>query len=223
MGYKVLLVEDSLQICEGIVDFFKNKAGDDFIFTVFNSGSEAVSYEGEFDIALLDIMLPGASGFDICKKIRSKCDKPIIFLTALDAEESVLKGYDLGADDYITKPFSLAQLFAKVQALLKRSNPGEGKRVTLKADGIELDPVALRVYVSGNEVELTSKEYFLLKALLENKGMTLTRDQLLNRVWGHDFDGNDRVVDTTIKRLRKSLGNAGEQIKTSIGRGYKIL
>ncbi len=223
MSYKVLLVEDSKQICEGIVDFFKNKAGDEFDFTVFNTGSEAASYEGEFDIALLDIMLPGASGFDVCKKIRSRSDKPIVFLTALDTEESVLKGYDLGADDYITKPFSLAQLFAKVQALLKRSAPSKKERKMLETNGIELDPVALRVFVYGNEVELTSKEFFLLKALLENKGMVLTREQLLTRVWGYDFDGNDRVVDTTIKRLRKSLGDAGDQIKTSIGRGYKIL
>ncbi len=223
MSYRVLLVEDSKQICEGIVDFFNNKAGDEFEFTVFNSGAEAVSYEGEFDIALLDIMLPGASGFDVCKKIRTRSDKPIIFLTALGSEDSVLKGYDLGADDYITKPFSLAQLFAKVQALLKRVASGEKERKVLTTDGIELDPVSLRVFALGNEVELTSKEFFLLKALLENKGMVLTRDQLLTRVWGFDFDGNDRVVDTTIKRLRKSLGDAGDQIKTSIGRGYKIL
>lgn len=222
MSYKILLVEDSNQICEGIVDFFDNKSAGGYEFTVFNSGAQAIGYEGEFDIAILDIMLPGASGLDVCRAIRKRCDKPVIFLTALSSEESVLKGYDYGADDYITKPFSLAQLHAKVQALLKRTTSRPNKEM-LSIDEIELDPVGMQIYVNGKEIQVTSKEYFLLKALLENKGMIMTRDQLLIRAWGYDYDGSDRVVDTNINRLRKSLGSAGKHIKTSIGRGYKIL
>ena len=223
MAYRVLLVEDSLNICEGIVDSFKSKAGDNFIIDVFNNGADAITNMGNYDIAYLDIMLPGASGFDVCMAIRKKSDCPIIFLTAIGTEETILKGYDLGADDYIIKPFSFEQLFAKTNALLRRSSLERKPVKRLVLDEIELDPVGMRVYVDGKEISTTAKEYFLLKAFMENQGMILSREQLLSRVWGSDFDGSDRVVDTHIKKLRKLLGNSSKHIKTEFGRGYKIL
>lgn len=230
MASKVLLVEDSLEICEAITDFFADKCGDEFVFEVVNDGDEALDVvsKGElFDMVLLDIMLPGASGFDICVALRRRSECPVIFLTALGTEDNILRGYDLGADDYMVKPFSLEQLYAKMKAILKRTSMAGydaskiNRRIVL--DEIELDPVGMRVYVNGNELETTAKEYFLLKVLLENKGQILTREQLLVRVWGRDFDGTDRVVDNHIKKLRKILGSAGHHIVTAIGRGYRIL
>lgn len=223
MAYKVLLVEDSLQICEGIVDFFANKAGDEFKITVVNNGSLALVCNIDFDLVFLDIMLPGTSGFDVCSSIRRRSDCPIIFLTALGTEENILKGYDLGADDYMIKPFSLEQLYAKSLALLKRSIKDFVRPKRLILDEIEIDTLGMRIYVNGEEIFTPAKEYFLLKALMENKGMVMTREQLLVRVWGYDFDGSERVVDTHIKKLRKSLGPAEKHIKTAIGRGYKIV
>lgn len=225
MASKVLLVEDSLEICEAITDFFADRCGDEFVFEVVNDGSEAievVSNGALYDMVLLDIMLPGASGFDICVALRRRSDCPVIFLTALGTEDNILRGYNLGADDYMVKPFSLEQLYAKMKAILKRTAGSKiDRRIVL--DEIELDPVGMRVYVNGDELETTAKEYFLLKVLLENKGQILTREQLLIRVWGRDFDGTDRVVDNHIKKLRKLLGSAGNHIVTAIGRGYRIV
>lgn len=225
MASKVLLVEDSLEICEAITDFFADRCGDEFVFEVVNDGSEAievVSNGALYDMVLLDIMLPGASGFEICVALRRRSDCPVIFLTALGTEDNILRGYNLGADDYMVKPFSLEQLYAKMKAILKRTAGSKiDRRIVL--DEIELDPVGMRVYVNGDELETTAKEYFLLKVLLENKGQILTREQLLIRVWGRDFDGTDRVVDNHIKKLRKLLGSAGNHIVTAIGRGYRIV
>lgn len=225
MASKVLLVEDSLEICEAITDFFADRCGDEFVFDVVNDGKEAISVVTNgamYDMVLLDIMLPGASGFDICVALRRRSDCPVIFLTALGTEDNILRGYNLGADDYMVKPFSLEQLYAKMKAILKRTAGSKiDRRIVL--DEIELDPVGMRVYVNGDELETTAKEYFLLKALLENKGQILTREQLLIRVWGRDFDGTDRVVDNHIKKLRKLLGSAGNHIVTAIGRGYRIV
>ncbi len=223
MAYRVLLVEDSITICEGIVDSFKSKAGDNFTLDVFNNGADAIANMGVYDIAYLDIMLPGASGFDVCMAIRRKSDCPIIFLTAIGTEESILKGYDLGADDYMVKPFSFEQLYAKTMALLRRTSSERKTVKRLVLDEIERDPVGMRGCVDGKEVNTTAKEYFLLKAFMENQGMILSREQLLSRVWGSDFDGSDRAVDNQIKKLRKLLGNSGQHIKTEFGRGYKIL
>ena len=225
MASKVLLVEDSLEICEAITDFFADRCGDEFVFDVVNDGVEAIAVVTNgamYDMVLLDIMLPGATGFDICVALRRRSDCPVIFLTALGTEDNILRGYNLGADDYMVKPFSLEQLYAKMKAILKRTAGSKiDRRIVL--DEIELDPVGMRVYVNGVELETTAKEYFLLKALLENKGQILTREQLLIRVWGRDFDGTDRVVDNHIKKLRKLLGSAGNHIVTAIGRGYRIV
>jgi DNA-binding response OmpR family regulator len=174
-----------------------------------------------FDLMILDIMLPGASGFDICRAARKKSDCPIIFVTALGSESSILKGYETGCDDYVVKPFSTRHLYAKSLALLKRAKKS-GDSDTLRCGAISLNRKSMLVKVSGQEIAINAKEYFLLVYLLENKGSVLTRQSILEHVWGDDLDVNDRVVDNTIRRLRESLGDASGQIKTAIGRGYRI-
>ena len=168
-------------------------------------------------------MLPGASGFDVCKALRSKSKCPIVFLTALANESNILKGYEIGADEYMVKPFSLKVLYAKCLALLNRTETELQKELVLECGGIKLYPLRMEVEAEGQKITLAPKEYFLLKVLMENKGMVLGRDRLLDLVWGIGFDGTDRVVDNHIKKLRKSLGKSGDAIKTVIGGGYKIV
>ena len=224
MAFRLLAVEDSAQIREMISDYFASK--DEVIFELDfacdgDTGLEKV-YENEYDLVLLDIMLPGASGFDICKYLRSDSTCPIIFMTALGSENDILHGYDLGADDYIVKPFSLAALYAKCTALVKRAKGmilTQNKTVCGK---IELDPIKMSVSVSGKEIDLAPKEYFLLKLLMDNKGRVLSRETLITKVWGYDFDGEERVVDNHIKKLRKALGSESKRVKTVFGGGYKL-
>jgi DNA-binding response OmpR family regulator len=167
-------------------------------------------------------MLPGPSGYDICRKLREKSDCPIVFLTALGTEDNILLGYEMGADEYITKPFSLMILYTKCLILLDRKVKRQQERV-LESGDIKLNPSRMQVIAGGKEVELAYKEYFLLKALLENKGHVLSRQKLLDLVWGTDYFGNDRVVDTHIKNIRHKLGASGNQIRTVIGCGYKAV
>lgn len=218
---KILLIEDDIQICEVTRKYFTNKGAE---MTVVNDGAEAMDIaekglEG-YSLVLLDIMLPGADGFTICRSIRRHSDIPVIFITARGHEEDILHGYELGCDDYIVKPFLLSALFAKCSAMIKRA---EGKPDSIISCGaIKLDTRKLICIVDGSEAELTPKEFSLLSYLMRHQGWIVDRDTLLNKVWGDDFFGIDRVVDNTIKRLRKKLGSAGSQIHTSIGRGYKL-
>lgn len=225
MMFRLLIVEDSKQICENIVDYLSSVTDNQVDIKVFSHGAEAITYlkscdEIPFDMIYLDIMLPGASGFDICREIRGRSDCPIIFLTALGTEDTILKGYTLGADDYMVKPFSLNQLYAKTLSILRRTQKKENVILTYK--NISLDPLAMIVFVDGKELDLPSKEYFIIKLFMENPGRVFTRDVLLDYIWGGDFDGSSRVVDNHITKLRKALGSAGEHVKTSIGRGYKL-
>ena len=178
-------------------------------------------YEREYDLCMLDVMLPGADGFEICRTIRRKSIVPIIFLTAR-SQEDILYGYHLGCDDYLVKPFSLAELYAKTQALLRRAK-GMVVSVDMVCGEIALNPANFTVKVRGEAVELPPKQYALLKYLMENKNHVIERELLLTRIWGYDYEGNERVLDNHIKKLRKALGTAGSQIKTVITRGYKIM
>ena len=166
-------------------------------------------------------MLPGINGFDLCKEVRKSADTPIIFITARGAEEERLKGYRVGGDDYVVKPFSIGELYAKVQALLRRAR-GMVRNEFLSAGGIQLFPTQCCVTVDGENVELAPKEYALLKYLMEHKNQVATREELLIRIWGYDYEGNDRVVDNHMKKLRKALGSSGTLIKTVITRGYRL-
>ena len=189
---KILLIEDDLQICEIIEKYFSNKGTD--IFSVHN-GSDALEIAGgdvgNYELVLLDIMLPDADGFTICRKIRKNSNIPVIFITARAREEDILQGYDTGCDDYIIKPFLLSALYAKCDALTR----------------------SLTCYSDGIEIELPRKEFEILKYLIEHKNCVIDRNTLLDRIWGYDWFGNDRVVDNHIKKLRKALGSAGGQIK----------
>ena len=223
MENKILLVEDNVQIQEFVVDYFNTKSKGEMEIVIANTGDEALDkiYETEFDLVLLDIMLPGVDGFTICREIRQKSIVPIIFITARVSEEDVLYGYDLGCDDYVTKPFSVTELYAKVQALLKRAKGMVCNKI-LSCGEITLNPTMFEVKVDGNLIDLPPKQYGLLKYLLEHKGHVVTRESLLCCIWGYDYEGTDRVVDNHVKKLRQALGNGGKNIRTVVGRGYKI-
>lgn len=220
---RILIVEDAKELLSLVADFFESKGS--FDVDTASDGDTALNLIGsnDYDIAILDIMLPGASGFDVCKALRSKSKCPIVFLTALANENNILKGYEIGADEYMVKPFSLKVLYAKCLALLNRTDTGLQKDVVIECSGIRLYPLRMEVEAEGRKINLAPKEYFLLKVLMENKGMVLGRERLLDLVWGIGFDGSDRVVDNHIKKLRKNLGKPGEAIKTVIGGGYKIV
>lgn len=224
MSLRYLIVEDSKKISDGVCEFFVGKSQGLITFDQAFTGEEGLQcIKGSaYDLIILDIMLPGTSGFDLCKEVRRNSDTPIIFLTSLGGEDSILKGYELGADDYVVKPFSVRALYAKAEAMVKRYK-GDKEFTVLKMDELELNTYTMDVTVGGMDVELSPKEYFLLKILMENPEKVFTRDQLLNRVWGYDFDGSDRVVDNHVKKLRKSLGSAGRKLITVYGRGYKIV
>ncbi len=223
MTYRLLLVEDNVQICRMICDYYS--AQNDSLCTIdtVHDGADGLeaARSGEYDLILLDVMLPGLDGFSICRSIRAVSDVPLLFLTARTREEDVLYGYTLGCDDYVVKPFSLAMLYAKTQALLKRAKGTVLKR-ELVCGAITLNPVTLDVTADGQPVTLPAKEFALLQFLMEHKDWVISRDQLLDRIWGSDFFGSDRVVDTHIKKLRKALGSAGKQIRTVISRGYQM-
>ena len=223
MSYRILIVEDMQEILDNVCDFFLEEGKDLLEVTRCSDGNEAMDKvaKEDFDLMILDIMLPGASGFDICRAARKRSDCPIIFVTALGSEDSILKGYETGCDDYVVKPFSTRHLYAKSLALLKRAIKDSGSE-EIRCGSITLNKKAMLVSVKGREIDINSKEYFLLLYLLENKGSVLTRKAILDHVWGDDLDVSDRVVDNTIRRLRGCLGDAADQVKTVIGRGYRI-
>ena len=222
MAYRILLVEDDEQIREIITDYFGAKNSIMKIETAEDGdkGRELISIN-EYDLIMLDVMLPGTDGFSLCRYIRSKSSVPVLFITARGREDDKLYGYDLGCDDYIVKPFSLAELYAKTNALLKRSKGMVVSKV-MTCGSITLDPVKMTVAVDGKLTELPPKEYEILKYLMEHKGWVVDRDTLLTKIWGYDYFGVDRVVDNHIKKLRKAIGSAGDQIKTVISKGYKL-
>ena len=233
MKLQMLLVEDDAGIREVIEDYFSSRksirgAGNkqeeaEITVTSAGDGEEGLALiaEGGFDIVILDIMLPGMDGFSLCRKLRKDSAVPVIFLTARGQEEDRLKGYLLGCDDYVVKPFSLAVLYARVRALVKRAK-GMVLENVMELGGVRLLPDRGIAYAGGEELALTPKEFALLRYLLENRGRTISRERILISVWGYDFEGSDRVVDNHIRKLRKKLGKYGKQIKTVIKKGYRM-
>ena len=219
---KILLIEDDTEICEVIKNYFNTKGTE---VSAVNSGGEAFDIirgdDMDYELVLLDIMLPETDGFTLCRQLRMRSDIPVIFITARGREEDILYGYDLGCDDYIVKPFLLSVLYSKCEALVRRAGNADDSKV-LSCGSINLDTRTLRCFADDNEVELPPKEFAILRYLLENENWVVTRDTLLDRIWGYDYFGSDRVVDNHIKKLRKALGSAGAQIKTLVGRGYKL-
>ena len=223
MPYRILIVEDMQELLDNVCAFFREEGKDILEVVSCSDGDEALAKvtDEDFDLMILDIMLPGASGFDICRAARKKGSCPVMLLTALGSDENIMKGYELGCDDYVVKPFVMRHLYAKSLALLKRAKR-EAYGEMLSCGAIKLDKRTLNVTVNGREIYLNSKEYSLLYYLLTNKDCILTRQAILDHVWDDNFDVSDRVVDNTIRRLRNALGEASSQVKTVFGRGYKL-
>ena len=221
--YRVLLVEDDRNIQALISNYFTKKEKGAFLIEIAENGEEGLekAYENFYDCLLLDVMLPELDGFEICREIRRESDVPIIFITARTDESDMLNGYALGCDDYVVKPFPLPVLCEKVNALIKRSK-GLVRSKVFTVEDLSLNPNNGTVISGGKEVKLTAKEYSILKVLLENKGSVISRDKLVDMVWGYNSGADERLLDTHMRNLRKSLGSNGKLIKTVIKRGYKI-
>ena len=221
----ILVVEDEKSMQEIIVEYMQR--GGHTCFTA-DDGMDAlmVLKDHPMDLMILDIMMPHLDGFSVCKMAREMSNLPIIMLTAKSNEDDKLKGYDLGADDYMTKPFSPKVLLAKANALLRRLSvlPADPVNTVNVVNGgnISILPSAHKVFLEGQEITLTYKEYELLYFLMSNPGQIFSREQLLNRIWGYDFEGTTRTVDTHIKTLRQKLGDEGKHIVTLIRSGYKF-
>ena len=215
----ILIVEDEKAMRDIIAEYMQK--GGHTCFTADDGIDALVMLKSSpMDLMILDVMMPHLDGFSVCKMAREMGNMPIIMLTAKSAEEDKLKGYDYGADDYMTKPFSPKVLLAKANALLRRSSAISAG--TISAGKIMLQSNAHRVYLDGQEIMLTHKEYELLSFLMANPGQIFSREQLLNRVWGYDFEGSTRTVDTHIKTLRQKLGDESRHIVTLIRSGYKF-
>ena len=218
---KILVVDDESRMRKLVKDFLTKKG-----FTVIEAGDgeEAVDKFFEVkDIALiiLDVMMPKMDGWQVCLEIRQYSKVPIIMLTAKSDEKDELQGFDLGVDEYITKPFSPKILVARVEAILRRSNVLAADD-TMEAGGIELNKAAHEVLIDGKSVELSYKEFELLAYFMSNQGVALSRERILNNVWNYDYFGDARTIDTHVKKLRSKLGAKGEYIKTIWGMGYKF-
>ena len=221
MNMRILIAEDEPKLLSILCDYFKSK-GD--IPCPAKDGMEALELaeNGIFDGVLLDIMMPKMDGRSVCRALRRFSDVPIIFLTALSDEDDKLLGYELGADDYVTKPYSLAVLYAKLSALVNRSRGNVLTGDQLTAGPLRVVLSSQTVIVEGEMVALTPKEYSLLLCLMRNRNMVLSRAQLLVKCWGYDYEGESRAVDTHIRRLRDKLGSAATMIKTVYKTGYKL-
>ena len=218
---KILVVDDESRMRELVKDFLARQG-----YTVLEAadGMEAMDYfYADKDIALiiLDVMMPKMDGWQVCREIRMHSKVPIIMPTARSEERDELQGFDLGVDEYISKPFSPKILVARVEAILRRTQ-GSGNADEISAGGIVVDKAAHTVMSDGSPVDLSFKEFELLTYFMENQGIALSREKILNNVWNYDYFGDARTIDTHVKKLRSKLGDKGEYIKTIWGMGYKF-
>ncbi len=218
MELRLLIVEDDALLAEAAADYFTGKG---WSVEEAEDGIQALERleTQSYHLILLDVMIPGVNGFDVCRRIRKDCDVPVIFITARVMEEDMLNGYALGADDYVTKPFSLPVLYAKAMALTGRV---QGINTFVELGGLKADIRSRSVQKGGEIIPLPPKEYEMLLFLMQNPGRVYSREQLLIRFWGYDFDGNERVVDNHIKKLRKAIGSCGCTIETVRKFGYRL-
>lgn len=220
---KLLVVEDDLLLAEAVNDYFTGKG---WQVREAHDGETALEMaeRDSWQMVLLDVMLPGKDGFEVCRQLRELSDVPVFFITARVMEEDELRGYASGADDYVTKPFSLPVLYAKVMAMMgrMRGEPPMESMERLTRGGVEINFRTREVRIRGHVVQLPPKEYDLLRFFLENPNRVFTREQLLIRFWGYDFEGNERVVDNHIKKLRKALEGSGCRIRTERKAGYRL-
>lgn len=221
MKYKLLVVEDETAMLEILYDYFTAKG---FQVDLAKNGLEALEqiHANSYDLVLLDVMMPGLDGFGVCRELRKSSEIPVVFMTALLQEQDKLMGYELGADDYITKPFSLPVLYAKVNALIRRAEGRSMIRDVFELDQMTVHSNTRTLERDGVTVQLPPKVYELLVCFIQNRGHTLSREQLLIKVWGYDFEGEDRVVDSHVKKLRKMLGPHAGIIKTVTKLGYRL-
>lgn len=217
---KVLMVDDEARMRKLVKDFLAIKG---YKVIEAEDGEQAVDIffkEKDIGLVILDVMMPKMDGWEVCRTLRRYSQVPIIMLTARSEELDELLGFELGVDEYISKPFSPKILVARIEAILRRGNAGTGE--ILEAAGIRVDKDAHEASVDGQPVDLSNKEFELLTYFMENQGMALSREKILNNVWNYDYFGDARTIDTHVKKLRSKLGEKGELIKTIWGMGYKF-
>ncbi len=218
---KVLVVDDESRMRKLVKDFLLKsnyevlEAGDG------EEAEEIFFHEKDIALIVLDVMMPKLDGWQVCRDIRAYSKVPIIMLTAKSDEKDELLGFDLGVDEYISKPFSPKILVARIEAILRRTNQ-LSKTEILSCGGIQVDKAAHQVLIDGNEIDLSYKEFELLTYFVENKGIALSREKILNSVWNYDYFGDARTIDTHVKKLRSKMGQKGDMIKTIWGMGYKL-
>ncbi len=223
-NYKILVVDDEAKMRD-VIKIFLQKEG--FLVDEAGDGSEALSKfnSSDYSLLLLDVMMPMIDGWTVCRKIRENSEVPIIMLTARGEEYDKLFGFELGVDDYIIKPFSPKEVVARVKAVLKRTSSNntspENKYITIGKD-IKINPLSQQVFINEQEIFLTPKEFELLSFLAQNPERVYSREQLLNNIWGYDFYGDLRTVDTHVKQLREKIGEYRKHIHTVWGKGYKL-
>lgn len=218
---KIMIVDDESRMRKLVRDFLTREG---FKVIEAGDGEEAVDlFYANRDVALiiLDVMMPKMDGWQTCREIRAESKVPIIMLTAKGDEQDELRGFELGVDEYISKPFSPKILVARVEAILRRSGKAEAEEM-LSAGGIEINKTAHEVSVDGKKIDLSFKEFELLSYFLENQGIALSREKILNHVWNYDYFGDARTIDTHVKKLRSKLGDKGDLIHTIWGMGYKF-
>ena len=217
---KIFFCEDDENLGMLLREYLQAKG---YVTDLFSDGEAGYKgfTKGKYDLCVLDVMMPKMDGWQVCREIRAHSRVPIIMLTAKSDERDELMGFDLGVDEYISKPFSPKILVARVEAILRRSGHGEQEDV-LTCGGIELNKTAHMVSVDGKNIELSFKEFELLTYFMENQGIALSREKILNHVWNYDYFGDARTIDTHVKKLRSKMGDKGDYIKTIWGMGYKF-
>ncbi|MCB6569551.1 response regulator transcription factor [Eubacterium limosum] len=219
--YRILMVDDEEKI-RAIVRKYAEFEGNEVVEAADGMEAVELAKSQDFDIIILDIMMPELDGFSACKEIRKYKDTPVIMLSARGEEYDRIHGFELGIDDYVVKPFSPKELMMRVGAILKRRGGVQENKDVVKIGDLEVDFAGRRVTISGKSVEMTPKEYDLFFYMVRNRGIALTREKLITNVWGYDFYGDDRTLDTHIKLLRKSLGDYSKCIVTLRGVGYRF-
>lgn len=216
--YKILFADDDPNIRSAVHDYF---TANGFYVTLAADGEQAADNadETEFDLIILDVMMPVLDGLGACRRIRKTHSTPILFLSALGEEKDCLSGFSAGADDWITKPFPLSVLLEKCLAVIRRNNGADGFDI-ITAGGVILDSRRKKAFADGKEVTLSAKDFEMLEYLMSKRGIVLSRNLILSRMWGYDLEVDDRVVDTHIKNIRKALGKYASCIRTYPGRGY---
>jgi Response regulators consisting of a CheY-like receiver domain and a winged-helix DNA-binding domain len=217
--YRILVVDDE-EMIRKLISKYASFEGYEVIEASGGLDAISISADKDFDIIILDIMMPDLDGFSVCREIRKTKSTPVIMLSARGEEYDKIHGFEIGVDDYVVKPFSPKELMMRVTAILKRTQNISGDIIEM--DGLKIDFAGRIVSVDGKVIELTPKEYDLLVYMMKNKGIALTREKLLNNVWGYDFYGDDRTLDTHIKLLRKNLGDYSNRIVTLRGVGYRF-